>query len=554
MTAAVSPSSPVLPVVAASRYEVVGHLDYSTVAHDAARVMIISSRKGSHVIATVDKTGKFSTMLPSDTYALSVKSTSVDKQIGVVFAPETFDVEVKDKPITNLFFSTSPICDSAAPSSSVLQITPHDRIAPVVPCSVSDSSASGGPPSQVTFQVTASNVSQPPPIIYTCNVENCDATLHNGNDLVSHYTKLHPNISESNMLMNFPRSDGWIGHYGIEDMFKWTLPCQYCEYIAYSDQNVEFMYKFMKIHFKQYHEEIAQYTYVFECRDCWDIHFYTSDLDSGRNRLREHFSNHHRNKEVWHGSEMKLEDFVCWKKPEFSNFGPINETAFGNSLKPILDFSAVAAKVSQLDNVNAPAPWDPLSVYIVDINNSPEQYLKTVEQVVASRPPVGIILLYNMEELDISVKEGFWPNYRMIRDNSGSVARVHNKIKVEELSGIIGKNLLQIFFLKSNLGVPQQFPGSWLCVERDDTKKTVVGLTVIKDEVPESNVALHIAACSEVVRGKMGAEVDIMVYTNKDLNTSEDTTVKDMVLTSWQGTSLFTSTPEIESRKLYDGG
>ena len=91
-------------------------------------------------------------------------------------------------------------------------------------------------------------------------------------------------------------------------------------------------------------------------------------------------------------------------------------------------------------------------------------------------------------------------------------------------------------------------------MERDDAKKTVVGLTVIKDEVPDSNVALHIAACLEVVRGKMGAEVDVMVYTNKELSTSEDTTVKDMVLTSWQGTSLFTSTPEIESRKLFDGG
>ena len=77
---------------------------------------------------------------------------------------------------------------------------------------------------------------------------------------------------------------------------------------------------------------------------------------------------------------------------------------------------------------------------------------------------------------------------------------------------------------------------------------------MVKDEVPESNVKLHIAACLEVVRGKMGAEVDVMVYTNKELNTSENTTVKDMVLTSWQGTSLFTSTPEIESRKLYDGG
>ena len=77
----------------------------------------------------------------------------------------------------------------------------------------------------------------------------------------------------------------------------------------------------------------------------------------------------------------------------------------------------------------------------MDINNSPEQYIKTVELVVASRPAAGIVLLY------ISVKDGFWPNYRMIRDNSGLVAQVHNKIKVEELSGIIGKNLLQIFFL-----------------------------------------------------------------------------------------------------------
>ena len=176
MTAAVSPSSPVLPVVAAS-YEVVGHLDYSTVAHDSARVMIISSRKGAHVIATVDKTGKFSTMLPSDTYGLSIKSTSVGEQMGIVFAPETLDIKVKDKPITNLFFSPLPICDHAAPSSSVLQITPHDRIDLLVPCSVSDSSASSwGTPSLVTMKVTASNVSAPPPLdplnIYIVDINN----------------------------------------------------------------------------------------------------------------------------------------------------------------------------------------------------------------------------------------------------------------------------------------------------------------------------------------------------------------------------------------------
>ena len=105
VTAAVSPSSPVLPVMAATKYEVTGQLDYSTVAHDAARVILISSRKGAEIITTVDKTGKFSTMLPSDTYALSIKSTSVDEQMGIVFAPVTLDINVKDRPVTDLYFS-----------------------------------------------------------------------------------------------------------------------------------------------------------------------------------------------------------------------------------------------------------------------------------------------------------------------------------------------------------------------------------------------------------------------------------------------------------------
>ena len=211
------------------------------------------------------------------------------------------------------------------------------------------------------------------------------------------------------------------------------------------------MHTFMNIDFKQYHAEYAKYTHVFECMECWDFLSF-SNLDRGKIRLREHILNYHGTKEVRHGSVRKVEDYICWKvvnedNTEMSNHGSVNESAFDNSYKPILDFSAMAAKFCQLDNVNAPAPWDPLSVYIMDINKSPEQYIKTVELVVASRPPAGIILLYNMEELDISVRDGFWPNYRMIRDNSGSLAQVH-KIKVEELSGIIGKNLLQIFLLK----------------------------------------------------------------------------------------------------------
>ena len=289
--------------------------------------------------------------------------------------------------ISDLFSSPPLISDHAAPSSSVKQITPHDRIDPLVPCSVSNSSTSRGLPSLVTMQVTASNVSPPPPtIIYTCNVEKCEALLHNGDDLVSHYTKCHPHIRESNMLMNSPKDDdGWIQHYGIEDLFKWSMPCLLCtEYIAYSDVNEGFMHTFMNIHFKQYHAEYAKYTHVFECMECWDFLSF-SNLDRGKIRLREHILNYHGTKEVQHGSVRKVEDYICWKvvnedNTEMSNHGSVNEIAFDNSYQPILDLSAVAAKFCQLDNVNAPAPWDPLSVYIMDINNSPKQYIKTVER------------------------------------------------------------------------------------------------------------------------------------------------------------------------------
>ena len=107
-----------------------------------------------------------------------------------------------------------------------------------------------------------------------------------------------------------------------------------------------------------------------------------------------------------------------------------------SAAKPKLDPSAKLrhGKIGSV-KLGASAPWDPLSVYIVDINNSPEQYLKTVDLVVSSRPPSNIVLLYNMKGLDISVKERFWLNYRMVRDDSGIVAQVHNKIKVKALSG-----------------------------------------------------------------------------------------------------------------------
>lgn len=74
----------------------------------------------------VDKTGTFSVMLASNTYALSVKATPVDEQMGIVFAPVVLDVNVKDQPIGDLYFSPVRVsvsgdvkCIGACPSLSI---------------------------------------------------------------------------------------------------------------------------------------------------------------------------------------------------------------------------------------------------------------------------------------------------------------------------------------------------------------------------------------------------------------------------------------------------
>jgi len=126
VTAKVSPSSPNLPVILASRYQVTGQLDYSTVSHDAARRITIASKNNADIMVDVDKTGTFSVMLASNTYALSVKATPVDEQMGIVFAPVVLDVNVKDQPIGDLYFSPVRVsvsgdvkCIGACPTLSI---------------------------------------------------------------------------------------------------------------------------------------------------------------------------------------------------------------------------------------------------------------------------------------------------------------------------------------------------------------------------------------------------------------------------------------------------
>ena len=101
----VSPASPALPSIIASKFLVTGQLDYSTVAHDTARKIIVSSKNNKDILVDVDKTGSFSVMLPRNTYALSIRSTPVDDQMGIVFAPVSLDINISNAPLSDLYFS-----------------------------------------------------------------------------------------------------------------------------------------------------------------------------------------------------------------------------------------------------------------------------------------------------------------------------------------------------------------------------------------------------------------------------------------------------------------
>ena len=80
--------------------------------------------------------------------------------------------------------------------------------------------------------------------------------------------------------------------------------------------------------------------------------------------------------------------------------------------------SLVSAKFADFDGMAAATAtaWDPLNIYFADLKQSPEQFLRTVDFVAASRPALSLVLMTNTETLMSSTKEWFWhKQYRLFR-------------------------------------------------------------------------------------------------------------------------------------------
>ena len=105
VTAAVSPSSPVLPAMTAARFLVSGVLDFSTVSPDSGRRVQLRSPGRPDLVVPVESTGRFSALVTPAVYTVSVLSSPADAQMGIVFAPLSLDIIVKTAPVPGLYFS-----------------------------------------------------------------------------------------------------------------------------------------------------------------------------------------------------------------------------------------------------------------------------------------------------------------------------------------------------------------------------------------------------------------------------------------------------------------
>jgi len=101
----ISPTNPVLPLLVASKFLVSGQLDFSSAGPDPSRLVVLAGNSGPDSSVSTDSDGKFSVMLSPGVYSASVKSTPVDDQMGIVFAPLSLDVEVNNRPVSSLYFS-----------------------------------------------------------------------------------------------------------------------------------------------------------------------------------------------------------------------------------------------------------------------------------------------------------------------------------------------------------------------------------------------------------------------------------------------------------------
>ena len=98
---------------------------------------------------------------------------------------------------------------------------------------------------------------------------------------------------------------------------------------------------------------------------------------------------------------------------------------------------SITGKFSNLEKHSPVSIWDALTVYIVNVKNSPESYLNAIDYVTTSKPLPGLVFMYNTDNL-MATKEGcFWPRYKLFVDNiqNGIMTQIYNSIDVDELSG-----------------------------------------------------------------------------------------------------------------------
>ena len=102
--------------------------------------------------------------------------------------------------------------------------------------------------------------------------------------------------------------------------------------------------------------------------------------------------------------------------------------------------TVIESKFAGLEAPSPVSPWNGLNLYFVDVNQSPENYLKTIDYVTASSPLLNLVFLHNTDTLFTSPKECFWPQYKLYRDSLKEsfsfMTQVQSSIESEELSGM----------------------------------------------------------------------------------------------------------------------
>ena len=89
---------------------------------------------------------------------------------------------------------------------------------------------------------------------------------------------------------------------------------------------------------------------------------------------------------------------------------------------------------------------------------------------------------------------------------------------------------------------------------RGYNNKAVVG--VVMDSPEESSISLqeYVAACIEVARGKLGTEVEILIYVNKILEDGEIKTIEAMHTTSLSSATVFSSSSDVTITRSEETG